>query len=170
MEIFKENILFRHFGELYLGLKTGWISPDDVLNYCQNGYIITGNLDRYTELLLALDESMFSFLSLIKKFISDDGDTLIIKNEDEQKDNVFDYVPDEYFRIWRLEFLLKINQLPISNTEKLYEIGSLFDKIGFPSQWHPFLHYMNNESSEKTYQKYCEYMRSEIGELQYISE
>ena len=30
-------------------------------------------------------------------------------NEDEQKDNVFDYVPDEYFRIWRLEFLLRIS-------------------------------------------------------------
>ena len=165
MEIFKVNVRFRHFGELYLGLKTGWISPDNVLDYCQNGLITTGNLDRYSELLLALDESLFSFLSLIKKFISEDGDVLIIKNEDEQKDNVFDYVPDEYFRIWRLEFLLRINQLPISNTEKLYEIGNLFDSIGYPSQWHSFLYYMNNESSEMLYQKYCEYMRTEISEL-----
>jgi hypothetical protein len=76
-----------------------------------------------------------------------------------------DYVPDKYFRIWRLEFLLRINHLPISNTEKLYEIGSLFDNIGYPSQWHSFLYYMNNESSEILYQKYCEYMRTEISEL-----
>ncbi len=166
MEIFKENVRFRHFGELYLGLKAGWISQDNVIDYCQNGLITTGNLNRYTELLSALDESLFSFLSLIKRFISEDGDVLIIKNEDEQKDNVFDYVPDEYFRIWRLEFLLRINNLPISNNEKLYEVGGLFDNIGYPSQWHSFLYYMNNESSEILYQKYCEYMKSEICELQ----
>lgn len=166
MEIFKENVRFRHFGELYLGLKAGWISQYNVLDYCQTGLITTGNLNRYTELLSALDESLFSFLSLIKRFISEDGDVLIIKNEDEQKDNVFDYVPDEYFRIWRLEFLLRINNLPISNNEKLYEVGGLFDNIGYPSQWHSFLYYMNNESSEILYQKYCEYMKSEISELQ----
>lgn len=166
MEIFKENVRFRHFGELYLGLKAGWISQYNVLDYCQTSLITTGNLNRYTELLSALDESLFSFLSLIKRFISEDGDVLIIKNEDEQKDNVFDYVPDEYFRIWRLEFLLRINNLPISNNEKLYEVGCLFDNIGYPSQWHSFLYYMNNESSEILYQKYCEYMKSEICELQ----
>ena len=81
MEIFKENVRFRHFGELYLGLKAGWISQYNVLDYCQNGLITTGNLNRYTELLSALDESLFSFLSLIKRFISEDGDVLIIKNE-----------------------------------------------------------------------------------------
>lgn len=167
MEIFKVNVRFRHFGELYLGLKAGWITPDDILDICQNNLISTSSLDRYTELLLSLEESLSSFLSLIKTYISEDGDVLIIKNEDEQNDNVFEYIPNEYFRIWELEFLLEINQLPISNDEKLYEIASLFDKIGFPPQWHPFLYYMSNDSSEMIYQKYCEYLKMEICELQF---
>ena len=47
MEIFKENVRFRHFGELYLGLKAGWISQDYVLDYCQNGLITTINTNQY---------------------------------------------------------------------------------------------------------------------------
>lgn len=41
------NVRFRHFGELYLGLKAGWISQDYVLDYCQNGLITTINTNQY---------------------------------------------------------------------------------------------------------------------------
>ena len=61
----------------------------------------------YVDLYLSLEESLFCFLEKLKELTAKEGEP-IIKNEDEKTDYGFFYIPSQYFRIWELEFLLRI--------------------------------------------------------------
>jgi hypothetical protein len=167
LEIFKEGVVFRYWGELYAGCKAQWISPRDVLNFCENDKIRTSNAERYMALYLALDDSLFSFYEQVKSFIIKDKDIPIVKNEDELENYFFYYISHKYFRIWELEFLLKIKKLSISDIEKLEEIASVFDKMNYPEQWKRFLYYQPQGNRKflnfsELYYNFLSYVEQEI--------
>lgn len=148
MEIFKYNILFTSWGEIYAGLKRNWLVPDDVFNLCKQNNIESCNLDRITELQLALDESLFQFYEKIKKIIIEDKHLPILKNEDEIERD-FNYIPEKYWEIWKLEFLLKIrNDNKSGKKEKLMNVTGYFHLFDFPDDWKNFIYYQPGDNQD----------------------
>jgi hypothetical protein len=145
LNIFKENVKFTNWGELYAGCKRNWITSSDVLDFCEKKLIRNVYDEQYVELHLALDDSLFAFYEKLKEYIIKENAVPIIKNEDELTNYVFDYIPSIYFRIWELEFLLEIKNAPLSNTEKLDEIAFVFDAMNYPENWKVFLYYQHNQ-------------------------
>jgi len=96
------------------------------LFFCENQLINNVDEDVYVDLYLSLEESLFCFLEKLKELTAKDGEP-IIKNEDEKTDDGFFYIPSQYFRIWELEFLLRIRNKEASEIDKISEITDLFD-------------------------------------------
>ena len=88
LEIFKENLKFTQWGELYAGIKMNWITTSDVLFFCENQLINNVDEDVYVNLYLSLEESLFCFLEKLKELTAKDGEP-IKKNEDEKTDDGF---------------------------------------------------------------------------------
>jgi hypothetical protein len=169
MEIFKYNIKFLSWGEVYLGLKKQWINPNEVISFCESNRVKTCDDTRMVELILALEDSLFTFYEKVKKFIIEDRDSPIIKNEDEQERD-FNYIPSIYWEIWKLEFLLRIDALEISTKEKLEEIAHLFDTFDYPEEWKPFLYYQSPPGGKwlndnELYNKFNTYLNNKKNSL-----
>ena len=146
LELFKQNLRFQSWGELYLGCKANWIAPNDVMEFCENKKVKPATDEDYTALYLALDDSYHQFLEQLKTLVLKNENITISKNEDELNDCVFNYIPQKYFKIWELEYLLEAISLPISVSDKLHEVASLFDKMNYPEEWKPFLYYQPKEN------------------------
>ena len=140
LELFKYNLRFQSWGELYLGCKTNWITPQDVVCFYENNKV-RANEEDLVSLYLALEDSYHQFLEQLKTLVLKNENITISKNEDELNDFVFNYIPSKYFKIWELEFLMETISLPISISEKLSEVATLFDKMNYPEEWKPFLYY-----------------------------
>ena len=171
LEIFKYGICFQNWGELYSGCKAMWITPQDVITFCENKKIKQANDEDYISLYLALDDSYFQFLEQLKKLILKNNCVAIEKNEDEISDCVFDYIPSIYFKIWELEFLLEIISLPICVNDKLTEIALLFDKMNYPEEWKIFLFYQKQDGNildnNSLYQNLINYVEEKIEKFKY---
>ena len=148
LELFKHNLRFQSWGELYLGCKAKWITPQDVMAFCENKKVKPANDEDYAALYLALEDSYHQFLEQLKTLVFKNENITITKNEDELTDCVFNYIPSKYFKIWELEFLMETISLPISVSDKLSEVASLFDNMNYPEEWKPFLHYQPQENGK----------------------
>lgn len=140
MEIFLHNFVFKSWGEVYLGYKMNWLQPKLILDYCLQKKIKSCDKGRYVALSNALDESLYEFLELIKKYVIQDKNTPIIKNEDE-RENTMDYIPGEYWEVWKLEFLLRVVKNTSSIEERSEKIYELFYRFNFPNDWQSFIIY-----------------------------
>lgn len=165
MLIFKYNIQFRSWGEIYMGLTAQWIYAEQALSFYEENHIVNYTADRYVALYLALEDSLDSFCGKLKQFIKEDGDPPIEEAEILSQDIY--QAPPMYWRIWRIEFLLQIESLDLSKEEKLSEIATLFDRVGYPVEWHPFLYYQSNDkgdflTTEELYSNFEKYLSREI--------
>lgn len=140
MEIFKFNIKFRFWGEVYLGLKKDWITVNQMFEFCLQNRIQTSTEERYIELCLAYEDSLFSLNQKIIEFILLDCNEIIDVNEDERSIDFYK-IPETYWEIWRLEFLLKIITKRHEINEKLCMVAELFDQLQYPEEWKDFLYY-----------------------------
>jgi hypothetical protein len=163
LEIFKYDLYFQYWGELYLGCKSQWITPNDVLEFCYENQMKKFNNQRYVSLYLALDESLFKFYEQIKIFIEEDGDSLIIKNEDELNNDLI-YIPQIYWNIWEKYYLSKIINNNSSISEKFDQIFLLRVPFNYPIEWDLFLY----ERPQADGNYLCEQERYQIL-LDYIS-
>lgn len=139
LEIFKYKLHFQYWGELYLGCKAQWITPEDALKFCKKKQTGKFSCQRYISLYFALDESLFKFYEQIKIFIEEDGDLPIIKNEDELNDDL-SYIPQIYWNIWEKYFLLEIKNNNSSISEKFDQVFSLRVPFNYPAEWDLFLY------------------------------
>lgn len=109
---------------------------------------------------------MFCFLEKLKELTAKDGEP-IIKNEDEKTDDGFFYIPSQYFRIWELEFLLRIRNKEASEIDKISEITDLFDFMNYPEPWKDFYLFSNHEKNRSDsistgYMRFQKYVQNEI--------
>jgi hypothetical protein len=174
IEIFKENIKFVQWGELYAGCKMKWITPSDVLDFCNERCIDNVSEEDYIDLYFALDDSLYAFYTKLKEYIIKEGCKHIVKNEDNMVDFGFTYIPTVYFRIWELEFLLQIRNKSLSPEEKIEEVTFLFDVMNYPNRWIPFYLYSTDPPFRfipitETYPKFLSYIQEEIRFFQNFS-
>jgi hypothetical protein len=169
LRIFDYDIKFSSWGEIYLGLKQKWISPNDVFEICQAGRITPLNDDRVAKLYLSYEESLFKLFEILKEFIKEDQDPQIIKNEDELSDD-YSYIPEQYWQIWKLEHLLRIKTNNSSTEGKLDEVNSLFHSFNFPDDWLTFISYQPSKDNvpigiHKLYENMLNYIEKQINSL-----
>jgi hypothetical protein len=60
MESFRINKIIDNWGTVYAGLKRQWLTPMEVIKYCESGNIGCSK-ERLEELVQALKESLFVF-------------------------------------------------------------------------------------------------------------
>lgn len=133
-----------------------------MLVFCENKKIANVDNDRYIALYLALEESLFAFYEAIKSFIVEDKDPAIIKSEDEREPNL-NYIPKVYWKIWKLEFLLRIKYSDKDLEQKLTDIVDYYYEFDFPEDWLSFIYFQpqNNESSSsKLYAAFESYIEN----------
>lgn len=140
MESFRKGKIINSWGVVYSGLKRQWLTPKQVINYCEEEKI-TCNKDRLVQLYLALDESLFEFLELIKEFIIEDGEPPITWNEDSNVQD-FSFIPKQYWNFWEKEFLLRIISSNNDKETKLHQVAAIHSDFNYPVSWHNFLYYM----------------------------
>jgi len=167
MEIFKQNVYFTKWGEIYLGLKQQWITPQNVFDYCSNSNVQCCNEDRLVNLYLAFDESLYVYYEQIKDFIEEDSATLIVKNEDETERD-FQYIPHEYWDLWKLEFLLRLKNTECSKQEKLEKIVEYYYLFDFPEEWTHLIYFQPIEEDREPlgvdglHSQFLEYIENQI--------
>jgi|GEM_PF-5947735 len=130
MTIFQHKIPFNNFGEIYVGYRLEIISAKQILEFSEKEMIVKSNKSRTIELKEAYQRSLPCFVDKIISFCCEDD---IFFNE-KYIDNLFE-LPDKYFRIWELEFLLSVSEMNISKEEKLDKIYELFYFFSFPKEW-----------------------------------
>lgn len=167
MEIFKYNICFRSWGEIYLGIKQQWITSQNVFDYCISGHVKSCDDDRLVKLYLAFEESLFVYYEQIKDFIEEDNATLITKNEDERERD-FQYIPYEYWDLWKLEFLLRIKNGKYSKEDALDKIVEYYYLFDFPDEWTHLLYFQPPKENESPvginglYERFLEYIDAQL--------
>jgi hypothetical protein len=168
LEIFKKNKVIDDWGTVYIGLKFQWITLSEIINYCKTGTINCSN-ERLSLLREASNESLFKFLELIRNFIIEDGHPQIKWNEDSLTDNL-SAVPQQYFNIWELEFLLRIVNSLETNEKKLHLVAAIHSDFNYPVSWHNFLYFMpapngNPIGIEGLYKNLLSYIDAKLNEL-----
>ncbi|MDX2247203.1 MAG: DUF2247 family protein [Bacteroidia bacterium] len=173
MQIFSKNIGFNDWGEIYLGLKKGWITRSDLFAFCQKGYVIPCGEDRLAALYLAEDESFYQLIKQILGFISEARQPLIDTHA-EEFDNPIHLrdIPQQYARLWQLEFLLRTDQQPLSAKDKMWALNNLWSDFGYPEAWRPFQILTDfpdigsEQRIEALYKEYQSYLGAEVAALE----
>jgi len=81
LDIIVEQIRFTNWGQVYLGIKRGWLAPEEVINLFKRNSIPYEE-SRDVRLYLALEKSLFAFLDEVKLFIEEDGFPAIKYHDD----------------------------------------------------------------------------------------
>lgn len=124
MEIFKENLLFNNFGEIYLGIQEDYITPKDVIEFCLDKKIKSLNKEIIVELIVYEHESKLDFLDLLQE--------ISLK---ERKAIGKDWSIEKYLRLWKLEFLLRAKNFSNDLDKVLEKVYEYYYTLEFPSDW-----------------------------------
>ena len=153
LELFKEDVQFNNWIEVYVGLMYSWISASDIIQYIENKKIDFCPEERYIELYWALKESVHDFAKCIRTYIeADTGYKITFDIESRNMDQLIEQIPSKFFRIWELEFLLRIRNSERTLSDKVYDMYVTWrDFKYFNVRWEAFLwvNNMNNNISEE---------------------
>lgn len=166
MNIFDHNIEFSNTGELYAGIKLGFINNQEALEFCEKGQVGNCSKDRFIDLYLSQEESSYAFLEKLKSFLEVDGLPTIETNGD-YNGRKTDNLPDIYLRIWKLEMLLSALKSSEKKADILEKVYEYFYRFNFPVEWNDanFLIYGAESSSfptEHLFDNLKEYLSNEI--------
>lgn len=139
MELFNLGKVIKNWGYVYAGLSKEWLTPKQILTFCENGQIVCSE-NRLVELYLSLDDSLFAFKQKIKTFIIEDGSKEILHNEDSIIRD-FSFIPVQYWDLWKAEFLLRIVNSNLTTEVKLLQVADLFVVFDYPNDWKEFIYY-----------------------------
>lgn len=177
LKVFNDRVLFRSWIEIYIGINKNWISGRDVLFFIETKKIISVSDSDFIELYIALDVSLGEFLGLIIKKINKayninstaDPDRPINNLEllhAQLGENFFDF-----YKIWELEFLIRIRDSQKEISEKIYDIYLLWcDFKYYKVMWDDFLWFSEarnetKQGEQKLYENFLSYSESLAKEL-----
>jgi hypothetical protein len=139
MRIFDHGIIFKHWGEIYAGHVLGFAWPESVLKFGESGKIAVCSEERLVQLHLALEESTRAFWKLIRLFVKQDGDPQIDDNIEDESAKFNRFIPQVYFAIWELEFLLRLQQDDTPEWDRILKaLDWSFSSIGH-KEWKNFI-------------------------------
>ncbi len=172
MEIFKHNIRFNSWGEIYAGLKRGYMGVDEISEFCQDGKIIVCNEERIIKLSVENYESLHNVFEFIRAFIIEDNHKAIPIVSYEEDKYPFKYIPTEYWEIWKLELLLKIMNRDITIEEQLrkahYDVYVEFEYALEDAEF-SFLGNRTGKGPNSLYRSLLSYVDNKIKYLQLLN-
>lgn len=171
LEISKENIKFNNWMEVYVGFLHSWISASDILKYIENKKIDFCSEEKYIELYWALKESVHDFTKHIGDYIEVDlGYKITFNVESLNMEQLIEQIPDEFFKIWELEFLLRIRNSDRTLSDKIYDIYLTWcDFKYFNVRWEKFLWVNNIDNGDENelynnFLNYIDFLKQNISE------
>jgi hypothetical protein len=138
MEIYKENIYFSNWGQIYIGIKREWLTVDEAIDIFNKSKIL---YSKEHDILIyeAIQESHFKVLEVIKKIIRESGYPPIENvEEDIVKKGTFKRFNYNYWDIWEIELLLRIKNKNLSKEDTLYCIHLLYFDYNDIFNWYSF--------------------------------
>ena len=145
IKIFEKGFVLNDWRTVYVGVRKHWITPEEVLSYCEYGYIECTE-EMFTGLYLLPTFSEEEFVKLLRKIypnsIWDDIDKEIIEREID--------INKSYYQFWEVKKLSEIIASNKDKKDKLYEVDMIHSEFDFPAKWHSFIYYMPAEEGEKT--------------------
>lgn len=122
MEVFDYNIKFNSWGEIYVGLKKGWITIEMLVEFCTGNNVIPCDVSRFELLCREANKTDSNIYCLLNKFISEDEHGAINDAYDKKFEWPYKGIPENYWDIWKLEIILRIIKENYSEEEKLNRI------------------------------------------------
>ena len=145
MILFDKGFMLNDWRTVYVGLKKHWLTPEEVLSYCEYGYILCSE-EMFSGMYMSSELSDENLLNLTRKIYPD---PIWEKIDDDLYERQIE-VSKNYYLFWAVEKLLEIVALGKDKTSKLYEVDMIHSEFDFPADWHSFIYYMPAEEGEKT--------------------
>jgi len=117
IKIFEKGFVLNDWRTVYVGVRKHWITPEEVLSYCEYGYIECTE-EMFTGLYLLPTFSEEEFVKLLRKIypnsIWDDIDKEIIEREID--------INKCYYQFWEVKKLSEIIASNKDKKDKLYKV------------------------------------------------
>ena len=165
MILFDKGFMLNDWKTVYVGLKKHWLTPEEVLSYCEYGYILCSE-EMFSGMYMSSELSDENLLNLTRKIYPD---PIWEKIDDDLYERQIE-VSKNYYLFWAVEKLLEIVALGKDKTSKLYEVDMIHSEFDFPIEWHNFIYYMPPKKGEKMgidvlYDDLIEYIDSSTKQL-----
>ena len=119
MEIFKHNIKFNSWGEIYAGLKRDFIGAEKLAEFSKEENIVVYKENRFLKFSVGNYTTTYDVLEIIRTFIEENKHQSILFVEPKNDKYPYEYIPEEYWEIWKLERVLIIINKDCSIEEKI---------------------------------------------------
>ena len=113
MILFDKGFMLNDWRTVYVGLKKHWLTPEEVLSYCEYGYILCSE-EMFTEMYMLSELSDENLLNLTRKIYPD---PIWKKIDDDLYERQIE-VSKNYYLFWAVEKLLEIVALGKDKTSK----------------------------------------------------
>ena len=165
MKIFDKGFMLNDWRAVYVGLKKHWLTPEEVLSYCEYGYILCSE-EMFTEMYMSSDLSDENLLNLTRKIYPDPIWEKIDDNLYERRQ----IGGENYYLFWAVEKLSEVVALDKDKRYKLDEVDMIHSEFDWPIEWHNFIYYMPPKKGEKMgidalYDDLIEYIDSSTKQL-----
>lgn len=151
IELFNLTVHKLSWGEVYYGLKKGYLDYQMVVDAFVKQNIEPYSEYRYVELQIGARDGMFEVLKLIKRYSVEDDLILIEHDENELTETGnFLYVPQRYRLFWddlfEYRVLREIINSDVSITEKFYKLYLQHSDINYKETWRVYIDFYFNGS------------------------
>ena len=144
MVLFDKGFMLNDWRAVYVGLKKHWLTPNEVLSYCEYGYILCSE-EMFSGMYMSSELSDENLLNLTRKIYPN---PIWEKIDDDLYERQIE-VSKNYYLFWAVEKLLEIVALDKDKTSKLYEVDMIHSEFDSPIEWHNFIYYMPPKKGEK---------------------
>ena len=165
MILFDKGFMLNDWRTVYVGLKKHWLTPKEILSYCEYGYILCSK-EMFSGMYMSSELSDENLLNLTRKIYPD---PIWEKIDDDLYERQIE-VSKNYYLFWAVEKLLEIVALDKDKRYKLDEVGFLYANFNYPDDWYPLIYYNPPKKGEKMgidvlYDDLIEYIDSSTKQL-----
>ena len=144
MILFDKGFMLNDWRTVYVGLKKHWLTPEEVLSYCEYGYILCSE-EMFSGMYMSSELSDENLLNLTRKIYPDPIWEKIDDNLYERRQ----IGGENYYLFWAVEKLSEVIALDKDKRYKLDEVGFLYANFNYPDDWYYLIYYNPPKKSRK---------------------
>ena len=144
MILFDKGFMLNDWRAVYVGLKKHWLTPNEVLSYCEYGYILCSK-EMFTEMYMLSELSDENLLNITRKIYPNP----IWEKIDDDLYERRQIGGENYYLFWAVEKLSEVVALDKDKRYKLDEVGFLYANFNYPDDWYHLIYYNPPKKGEK---------------------
>ena len=165
MILFDKGFMLNDWRTVYVGLKKHWLTPEEVLSYCEYGYILCSE-EMFSGMYMLSELSDENLLNITRKIYPNP----IWEKIDDDLYERRQIGGENYYLFWEVEKLSEVVALDKDKRYKLDEVGFLYANFNYPDDWYPLIYYNPPKKGEKMgidvlYDDLIEYIDSSTKQL-----